>query len=128
MGRTRWKNRSDEDKKRIHEEQKAQRKDNTNPRSSKFVGDIYRNGGIPIMCPKCLGWSSSDKYVIVKEIPPFGGINDKTNMLQGTCRRCKSNMSRIFPSPISDESMIFATILVRLKDKGRLEDRRIKNE
>jgi len=128
---SKWSKRSDEEKKAILDKQnqiraEAERKNNRGTLLMLKDEDgikIYGDKEIPLACLEC-GWQGSNHYTIyINKDNPFAVGHP---FIKGHCRKCGKELKRAFPSPLSDDGMIFMLVLPILHREGKLTDERPK--
>ena len=117
---SRWSRRSDEEKQRIYEQQHKTSEERTGVHDKDAV-EIYKQGFIPIMCPKCMRWSTSKKYQVIDEVL-LPGLPSCT-IIRGLCCFCGSIMKRVLLA-YSDDTVFLVPIMLQLKQNGSLVDLR----
>lgn len=121
---SRWSRRSEEDKQRILRQQMELRRPKVpaGTINNEDAGRIYEAGEVPIICSRCMCWSSSEKYEISFEHMPI--TNRKEILIKGTCKKCGQSIKRVAPFFAFDEGIIFLATATKLKRQGRLTDSR----
>jgi|GEM_PF-6059876 len=121
---SRWSRRSQEEKDAIAQKLESEKQNKVkkeHPFSSENITDIYEQGEIPLFCHRCVRLVTSDKYEITKNDVPLIGKN--ANVIRGKCNRCGFSLEQPFPGT-PEVMMLFALNVNKLKQSGRLEDKR----
>lgn len=114
---TKWKNRSEEEKKRIYEEQNALRE----KKGKRQLFDLSKckelldSGELPVLC-SVHGWVKSDTYSQVNESPGLG--LPSVLMIKGTCPDCGRETKKAITS--IDELTIYSILIMKVAKEGRM--------
>jgi hypothetical protein len=73
-----------------------------------------------MMCPKC-GWTFSYQYRAIDKKDDWGL---PIKRIMGQCVNCEKQIARAFPSIISPEAFVFASVAAKLVEDGRFTDDR----
>ena len=123
---SKWSKRSEEDKKRILEEQQkardeAERKKNRGTMAILKDEDavaIYDQKEIPLPCMEC-GWTGSEQYRRVTK-PHFVTGADGV-FIEGKCRKCSRTVMRAMPSVFESEAALIMMTMNLLAMQGRMK-------
>ncbi len=135
---TRWKNRTEEEKKQIlidRDERQAPREvreKRKREKESDLAMELMRNHYIPIRCPDCKTWVGSHQYVMYYDDMPslkaIGGSKE-ASWIRGACKECGHvPITRLVDVRVlgPNEGMVIAQLMILLQSEGRLNDKRRK--